>query len=88
MTILPTSISKGNFWNISVITVYAPALNVSDRDRDKFYRELQLTISLPKSDLIGGDWNARADSRCRHLMVGKYGTAVRYDPICSSFCRA
>ncbi|VDN57726.1 unnamed protein product [Dracunculus medinensis] len=53
-----------------------------------FDKELQLTISLPKSDLIGGDWNARADSRCRHLMVGKYGTAVRYDPICSSFCRA
>ncbi|VDN52231.1 unnamed protein product [Dracunculus medinensis] len=46
-----------------------------DRDKDKFYAELQLlTKSLPKHDMIiiGGDWNARVNHNAMALTIGKY----------------
>ncbi|VDN52125.1 unnamed protein product [Dracunculus medinensis] len=72
---------KGKFCNISVISVYAPMLSADDRDKDKFYAELQLlTKSLPKHDIIiiGEDWNARIMKQSHNAAamtsaIGKYG---------------
>ncbi|VDN53320.1 unnamed protein product [Dracunculus medinensis] len=73
---------KGKFCNISVISVYAPTLSADDRDKDKFYAELQLlTKSLPKDDIIiiGGDWNARVGHNAAAMTstIGKYGIGDR-----------
>ncbi|VDN52975.1 unnamed protein product [Dracunculus medinensis] len=73
---------KGKFCNISVITVYTPTLSADDRNKDKFYAELQLlTKSLPKHDMIiiGGDWNARVGHNAAAMIstIGKYGIGDR-----------
>ncbi|VDN58591.1 unnamed protein product [Dracunculus medinensis] len=73
---------KGKFCNISVISVYTPTLSADDRDKDKFYVELQLlTKSLPKHDMviIGGDWNARVGHIADVMTstIGKYGIGDR-----------
>ncbi|VDN57822.1 unnamed protein product [Dracunculus medinensis] len=42
---------KSKLCNISVINIYVPTLSVDDRDKDKFYAELQLLIKfLPEHD--------------------------------------
>ncbi|VDN59102.1 unnamed protein product [Dracunculus medinensis] len=68
--------------SISVISVYTPTLSANDRDKDKFYAELQLlTKSLSKYDMIiiGGDWNARVGHNAAAITstIGKYGIGYR-----------
>ncbi|VDN56388.1 unnamed protein product [Dracunculus medinensis] len=78
---------KGKFCNISLISIYTPALLADDRDM--FGAELRLlTKSLLKYGMviIGGDWNARVGhAAAMASTIGKYGIGDRL-PGTSNIC--
>jgi exonuclease III len=53
---------KGNFNNLSIISVHAPTEEKSDEEKEKFYEDLQIVHNkIPKHDtvIILGDLNAK-----------------------------
>ena len=57
---------QGKACNITVIQVYAPAINTEEAEVDRFYEDLQDLLELtPKKDVlfIIGDWNAKVGSQ-------------------------
>ena len=73
---------KGQPFNFTVISVYAPTLQSSEEEKDAFYGELQSTLDdIHRSDIlvVAGDWNARTgpcDDSTRHVL-GKFGLGQR-----------
>ena len=53
-------------FNITVIQVYAPAINTEETEVEQFYEDLRDLLELtPKKDVlfIIGDWNAKVGSQ-------------------------
>ena len=64
-------------FNITVIQVYAPGMNVKEAEDEWFYDDLlELT---PKNDVlfIIGDWNAKVGSQETPGVTGKLGLRVQ-----------
>ena len=60
---------QGKLFNITVIQVYDPTINVEEAEVEWFYEDLQDLLELtPKKDVlfIGGDWNAKIGNH-KHL---------------------
>ena len=65
--------------NITVIQVYAPAIDAEESEVDWFYEDLQEPLELiPKKDVlfIIGDWNAKVESQEIPGVKGKFGLGV------------
>ena len=57
---------QGKPFNITVIQVYAAAINAKEAEVDRFYEDLQDLLELtPNKDVlfIVGDWNAKVASQ-------------------------
>ncbi|BHF62702.1 ADP-ribosylation factor, Arf Arf6 [Sparganum proliferum] len=73
---------KGQFTNISIVSVYASTSAAKQRDKKAFYSQLQALFErLPRHDLliVAGDWNVRSgpgDSTDSHLL-GRFGLRSR-----------
>uniref|UniRef100_A0A8D8X0K2 Craniofacial development protein 2 n=1 Tax=Cacopsylla melanoneura TaxID=428564 RepID=A0A8D8X0K2_9HEMI len=67
---------KGNFRNISIISVHAPTEEKSEEEKETFYDELDRTVSqVPKYDitLIMGDFNAQIGNKeNQEEVAGRY----------------
>ena len=70
---------QGKPFNITVIQVYALAINAKEAEVGWFYKDLQdlLELTPPKNVLfIIGDWNAKVGSQEIPGVTGKIGLAV------------
>ena len=71
---------QGKPFNITVIQVYAPTINVEEAEVEWFYENLQDLLELtPKKDFIFiiGDWNAKVGSEETPGVKGKFGLGVQ-----------
>ena len=71
---------QGKPFNITVIQVYAPTSNAEEAEFEWFCEDLQdLLEQTPKKDIlfIIGDWNAKAGSRERPGVTGKFDLGVQ-----------
>ena len=71
---------QGKPFNITVIQVYAPTINVEEAEVEWFYENLQDLLELtPKKDIlfITGDWNAKIRSQETPGVTGKFGLGIR-----------
>ena len=67
---------QGKPFNIKVIQVYAPTINVKQAEVEQFYEDLQDLLEVtPKKDVffIIGDWNAKVGSQETPGVTGKFG---------------
>ena len=69
--------------NITVMQVYAPAINVEEGEAEQFYDDLQdlLELTPKKKDvlLIIGEWNARSTNQCKLEVVREEMARVNID---------
>ena len=82
------AVSKSTEWsvhlqckpsNITAIQVYAPTINASEAEVERFYEDLQDLLELtPKKDvlIIIGGWNAKVGSQETPGVTGKFGLGV------------
>ena len=65
--------SKGKPVNITLIQIYAPAINAEEVNADQFYEDLQHLELTPKQIVlfIIGDWNAKVG------IIGKFGLGLK-----------
>ena len=71
---------QGKPHNITVIQVYAPAIDAEEAEVDWFYEDLQEPLELiPKKDVlfIIGDWNAKVENQEIPGVKGKFGLGVK-----------
>ena len=74
---------QGKPFNIKVIQVYAPTINVKQAEVEQFYEDLQdlleLTPKKKKKDVlfITGNWNAKVGSQEILGVIGKFGPGVQ-----------
>ena len=71
---------QGKPFNITVIQVYALAINAKEAEVGWFYKDLQdlLELTPPKNVLfIIGDWNAKVGSQEIPGVTGKFGLGVQ-----------
>ena len=74
---------QGKPFNITVIQVYAPTMNVKDAEVEWFFGDqqdlLELTPKKKKKNVlfILGDWNAKVGSQDIPGVTGKYGLGVQ-----------
>ena len=71
---------QGKPFNITVIQVYAAAINAKEAEVDRFYEDLQDLLELtPNKDVlfIIGDWNAKVGSQEISGVAGKFGLGVQ-----------
>ena len=67
-------------FNITVIQVYAPAINTEETEVEQFYEDLRDLLELtPKKDVlfIIGDWNAKVGSQETPGVTDKFGLGVQ-----------
>ncbi len=68
--------------NLTVVAVYAPALDAAEEAKDTFYDDVQDAVDrAPAGDMliVAGNWNARpgpADPATRHIL-GKFAVGTR-----------
>ena len=80
---------------MSVVQAYAPKNDAMDKEKDKFYNQLQDTVSsCNRNDMIVvvGDWNAKVGNNDtnRKELIGKFGIGIMNDNgerLCD-FCNA
>ena len=71
---------QGKPFNIKVIQVYAPTINVKQAEVEQFYKDLQHLLELtPRKDIlfIVGFWNAKVGSQEIPGVTGKFGLGVQ-----------
>ena len=71
---------QGKPFNIKVIQVYTPTINVEQAEVEQFYEDLQDLLELtPKKHVlfILGDWNAKVGSQETPGVTGKFGLGVQ-----------
>ena len=73
---------QGKPFNNTVIQVYAPTTNAEEAEVEQFYEDIQDLLELtPKKKkkvlFIMGDWNAKAESRKKPGITGKFGLGVQ-----------
>ena len=83
---------QGKPFNITVIQVCAPTINVKEADAEWFYEDLQDLLELtPQNDVffITGDWNAKVGSQEIPGATGKFGLGVQHEAgqRLSEFCQ-
>ena len=58
---------QGKSFNITVIQIYAPAINAKEAEADCFHEDLQDLLELTHTQkhvpFITGDWNAKIEER-------------------------
>ena len=77
--------------NITVIQVYAPAIDAEEAEVDWFYEDLQEPLELiPKKDVlfIIGDWNAKIRSQEIAGVTDNFGLGVQNEAgqMLTEFC--
>ena len=83
---------KGKPFNITVIQVYAPNINVEEAEVEGFYDDVQDLLELtPKKDecVIVGDWNAKVGRHEITGETGKFGLDVQNEALqkLTEFCQ-
>ena len=71
---------QGKPFNITVIQVYAPTVDVKEAEVDWFYEDLQDLLELTsKKDVpfIIGDWNAKVGNQETPGVTGKFSPRVK-----------
>ena len=71
---------QGKPFNITLIQVYAPAINAEEAKVEWFYEDLKDLLELtPKEDtlFIIGNWNAKVGSQETPGTTGKFGLGVQ-----------
>ena len=71
---------QDNWFNITLIQIYALTTNAEEAKVEQFYEDLQDLLELtPKKDVLFtiGDWNAKAGSQEIRGVTGKFGLAVQ-----------
>ena len=71
---------QSNPFNIPVMQLYAPTIDVEEAEVEWFYKYLQDLLELtPKKDVlfIIKDWNAKVGSRETPGVTGKFGLKVQ-----------
>jgi len=67
---------RGNFYNITLISAYAPTEDAQDEAKEQFYEELNITLeqsSKHDAVIILGDFNAKVGKEMNNrLVAGKY----------------
>ena len=67
------------YFNITIIQVYAPIRNAEEVEAEQFYEDLQDLELIPKRDVffIIRDWNAKVESQETPGVTGKFGLRVQ-----------
>ena len=82
---------QGKPFNITVIQVYAPTINVKQAEVEQFYGDVQNFRTKTKKNVlfIIGDWNAKVGSQEVPRVTSQFGLGVQNEarPGLTRFCQ-